>query len=457
MTVQRISHYLLPLFFLTLPFAFPFQVITQNPLPGGFPYIFLLLHIFLFVFENHRQLRIMPWKINATDWLVMSLVASFSLHLIINFLGQEIPYDQMVRIFIVYVVSAWVYVYISRFATEEEIRIILTVAVIASIIIALHWMYETYTKLVLQQISWYQHKMYDYFKFRNNFSDGDVNVSLLGPEYRAYGLLDKHTTTGAFIVLGAFSALALLWNASFSKKFFVMFLYFVVLSIGMATTAWIGFVVLVPIALLFSEKREFLSKALSLAMHTILCTALVIWALLLNDKTRKIFEQAWYILRTQFSYVINVDGTHAPISFVQIYSGEIKLYLQYISHHPLVGIIGEGFWGHNGNIYPRGGDVAFIELVAILGIPLIGYLLFMLLFFVKKLYSAYKNPNVSTQEMGYFNYGILILLFLSITLAHYNSFTNKTIFIFLYLGLALIGRYFHCASTPVEKESTYVG
>lgn len=455
MTLQRIFSLLLPIFMGILPFAFPLQVATGNPLLGVIPYVLLGLHFFLFAFLNHREYQLLQWQWTPIDSAVLLLVASFSAHLGYHLLMQEVPSSEMIRIFLVYICSAWLYVYISRFANEAEIRAILLAVTLASILFSMHWMYDTYIKTVFRDTNWYQLKMYEYFKTRNNFGDADVNVSLLcGPqsECRAYGLLDKHTTTGAFIALGGLSALALMWRKSFLKKFFVFFLYFIVLSIGGATTAWIGFVIVAPLAILISERKNFLKNFLRFISQAIVAT-LVFFSVFLNDYTQKVFKQALVTLHTQYTYVVNIDGASAPVSFVQLYWNEITNYAEYIKNYPVVAFVGEGFWGHT-HFYPRGGDLAVTEWLATLGIPLSCFILFILISFVKKslraLFSSY--DQCQQQLLSYTSYSVTIILFLGFTVAHYNTLSNKAIFVFFYLALGLATRH----TLSLKKDVVHV-
>jgi hypothetical protein len=453
MTLQRIFSLLLPIFMGILPFAFPVHVAAGNPLLGGIPYVLLGLHFFLFAFLNHQEYQLLQWKWTPIDWAVLLLVTSFCAHLAYHLVLQEVPSSEMIRIFLVYISSAWLYIYISRFASDAEIRAILWAIVLASILMAAHWMYDTYIKTVLRDTNWYQLKMYEYFKVRNNFGDADVNTSLLchpESECRAYGLLDKHTTTGAYIALGGLSALALMWGKSLLKKFFVLFLYFVVLSVGTATTAWIGFVIVAPLAILISERKNFLKNLLRLIIQAIVATLVFFWVLL-NDHTQKLFKQALTTLHTQFTYVVNIDGTSAPVSFVQLYWSDITNYVEYLKSYPVVAFVGEGFWGH-AHFYPRGGDLAVTEWLATLGIPLSCYVLFTLICFVKKSLGTLFSPTGQlSPSLWHTSYSVTVLLFLGFTVAHYNTLSNKAIFVFFYLALGLATRHI----LNLRKDATH--
>jgi hypothetical protein len=445
MTLQRISKLLLPIFIGILPFAFPLQVVTGNPLLGGIPYAVLGLHFLLFAFLNHQKYQILQWQWTRPDKAVLLLMGSFSAHLAYCLLLKEMPSGEMMRIFLVYICSGWLYIYISRFADEKEIRMILSAVVLASILMAGHWMYDTYIKTVLYDTNWYQLKMYEYFKLRNNFDDADVNTSLLcGPqsECRAYGLLDKHTTTGAFIALGGLSALALMWKKSFMKKFLVFFLYFIILSVGGATTAWIGFVISASLALLISERKHFIKNLVRLMIQLAAATLLLIWILPLSNYTRKICEQALITLHTQFTYVVNINGTSAPVSFVHLYWNDIVNYIEYLKNYPVVAFVGEGFWGH-AHFYPRGGDLAVTEWLATLGIPVSCYVLFTLICVVKKMLGTLfsSSSRAFSPSLWYISYSVTVLLFLGFTVAHYNTLSNKAIFVFFYLSLGLATRH----------------
>ncbi len=457
MTSQHIFRNLLPIFFLMLPLAFPLQVMTLSPLPGGIPYIFLALHFAFFMTRNHRRVlsQIANEKINAIDIFILLLIASFSLHLVINTLEPEVPVDQIVKILLIYICSSWVYIYISRYAEESEIRHIFIVIILATLAIGLYWVYETYTKMILQHLNWYQLKMYDYFKFRNNAVNSEVNTSLLGTQYRAYGLLDKHTTTGAYVALGAFTGLALLWKKNLPIKSIVMFVYFAILSIGGATTAWLGFILLAPLALLLSEGKKYFTNMCRMSLYALLGILTIILAISLNDQSYKMYKQTVNLFHIQFTLATNIDGAKGHISFAKIYIGDFNAYVKYISDHPIVAVVGEGFVGHQDRLYPRGGDFAFLELIATIGIPLTVYFLILIGTLSVKTIGLIRNQGSRLPEMDNLIYGLVILLFLIFTLVHYNSILNNAIFAFVYLAFGLINR-FKRQNASFAASPTYV-
>ncbi len=434
----------LPIAFLLFPFTYALQVIVQSELLGVIPYALLALSVLLVVrgIPYAEFIRRLFGDANAVDVFVLFFLVFSVAHIAVDFVLDGWQLSEAIRFLLIYVGSGWVYCHVSRYATEREIRDIMLAISVAAVVVSMHWVYETYTKTVLHETSVYQLLQFEYIKLRNGFSDSQVNVSVLGPEYRAYGLLDMYTTTGAIVAIGAYATLALMRRATFTGRFVVLGVFFLVLSIGGATTAWLGYVILFPAVMLLSERLRNVRRVMAAtAIYATASIALVTFVMREWDETRIVLEKVIDLFSTQLSYVLNFDKTSAAVSWLDIYRRELGAYVQYLYDSPIYAVLGEGYSGYGDNRFPRGGDSALFEFLATFGIPVSLYAFGIFFVVVRKTVSAIRNADVESGHVLYLAFGVAVLSFLVFSLAHYNTLFNKAVFVFLYLALALIRRY----------------
>lgn len=438
-----LNRFLVPLAFAVFPFTFALQVATRSETVGLVPYVLIAASIVLTLAGTRPFLPAPPASVvgKVVDLLVIVLVASCVLHTCASLVLQVIDVSEAARLLLIYGFSGWVYVHVSRYADRGEHVNIMLAVVLSSAIVAAHWCYDTYAKMILGRTSVFQQMMFEYVKVRNGFDDNDVNVSLLRPEYRAYGLLDKHTTSGGVVGIGGFATLSLFSQSSLNMRMLAMLMYFVSLTVGMATLAWLSFVLLLPLGLLLAEREKSAGVVLMrLAVFFVLLSASLGIVAQMSDHPMRLFQTIWDLFATQASFVANLDGNSARVSWLGLYINEIKAYVSYISANPLCAIFGEGFAGY-GSLLPRGGDAAFFEFLATFGIPLALFILSAILLATISAIRAILSRRVSRYEAGNLAFAAMCLLFMLMSLAHYNTFFNKAVYVFLFLALALVRRY----------------
>jgi hypothetical protein len=434
-----------PLAFLVFPFTFAMQVMAQSELVGVIPYVLLTLSAG-FVFIKAALAKKVRWGSHGTsgiDFFINFFLLFSAVHIAMGLLvGGEMPREGL-RAFLVYVASAWVYFYVSRYAREKEIRAVMLAIAIAAVIVALHWIYATYTRTILEKVTDFQLIMHEYIKLRNNFTDDQVNTSVLGTQYRAYGLLDKHTTTGAIVAIGAFGTFALFPRISQNKKMLLLGGFWLALSIGLATTAWISYVLLLPAVLALSETRCGRAWKILIRFAIYLCIGTVALLVVFSSMpiTRQILSNSLELLALQFSFLMNFDPMSDQVSWFWLYYNELSAYFQFAIQKPLALVFGEGIYGYGDVTYNRGGDLALLEFVAAYGIPTVLLFFSVVMAALVRSVKALKNPQLTDAQAMYLIFSFAVLVFLVLSLAHYNTLFNKAVIVFLYLALALIRRY----------------
>lgn len=450
----------IPLAFLVFPFAFAIQVLAQNEYLGLIPYGLLIISA-VGIFLKSAYSKKIRWGVQGVrnlDFFCNFFLVFTSIHIAMGILLGGYTLVEAGRLLLIYVGSGWIYFYISRYAREAEIRTVMLVIAIAAIIIGLDWVYETYTKMILHEISEFQRLAYEYSKIRNNFSDEEMNTSALGTQYRAHGLLGGYPYTGSIVAIGAFAMLALFPYATRYQKNLLLGAFFLVLSIGLATTVWIAYVLICPFLLGLSEKKtgEIRRILARIIVYISFGLPILIVVLMSMEAIRPILQNTFDLLSLQFASIINFDATSGELSWFWLYFDNLRSYSDFLMDNPFAVLVGEGIIGYGDVTYARGGDVALLEFAAAYGIPTV------ILFFATcisasmRAVRSLKNGMLNETQKTYLLFSFATLVFLILSLSHYNILFNKAIIVFFYLALGLIRRYgYNNQLSPIGYERQY--
>src|SRR5581483_11731816 len=186
-----------PLAFIAFFFSYALQVLFHSELLGLLPFLLFFPGIVLYVLRILGPKRSSRSGTRAPD-LAVGLLALFVIgHLIVGISVGGYTFPEAVRLFLIYVGTAWAYLYASRIAREHDLRVVTLAIAVAGTIFAVYWMHETYTKMIRKEIPTFQLMSFEYKKMRNDMTNEEMNTSTLGTQYRANGLSGTYTTTGA--------------------------------------------------------------------------------------------------------------------------------------------------------------------------------------------------------------------------------------------------------------------
>lgn len=178
--------------------SFPIQVETGIAKIGLISY-FPVSVLFVYMLWKFRH-----WSafLEPTD-IVIALFCFFPLFHLLFFVinGNELATSHLKFPFI-YFNALIVYLYFRFYASKQTVMFALTTIIVLAVLYSMHWMYDSYQKTVLGEVSSYSRKMLDYISIRNGLDINNVNLSVTGPQYRSYGILPKHSFTGAFVAIG---------------------------------------------------------------------------------------------------------------------------------------------------------------------------------------------------------------------------------------------------------------
>lgn len=430
---------LVSLTFLLLPFSFALQVTFGSEWLGALPYLFLLASFVALLphLLGRRQGRSIALLRSPTDQLVLAALLATSFLVVLQVTRDHASAVESGRTVLIYLLPIWAYVYVTRLADDDALKLLLLSIAVSSVIVSVFWVYETYTKGVLGNINWFELQTFNYIKYRNHFDDAGVNVSVIAPYSRAYGLQDRYTTTGALVAIGALALVARWPRMIFEGKVTVLLLATVVLYLGMATLSLISFAVLIPlIAISLVAFRQIPRTILKTALVTIVVLPLCFLLLKSNPVTASLLDYSRGIAGVQASYVANLDGDSAAISWVGIFRNSGLAYARYVSSDPWRALLGDGYINTAAGLQ-KGGDVAAFEFLATYG--LIWAVVFIVLG-ARALWSAasalYRGlPDDRIAQVGF---GLATIVFTGMTLIHYNTVFNKAIFALLFVALGLL-------------------
>lgn len=440
---SRLGGLLVPLAFAIFPFTFALQVVGGNEIYGILPYLLLAMSAVLVIVTGPRPGAVsLKGRAGLLDLLVAAIVLWSAGHAIAGLALSSSSLAETARVLLIYVTCVWVYVYVSFRSNEKDHQDILVAAALSTLLLGTHWCVETFSKFVMQRTSMYQVLTHDYIMVRNGFTSDQVNSSVLYPEYRAYGLTDKHTTTGASVSLGGFAAIGALSRYRLDWRILTGLAFLLILTVGMATLAWISFLLLVPFAILLSERVSTSGQVLRRgAVYGLIIAVVIVVVGAASGHAMDLIDKIADLLATQLSFVLNVDGSSAQSSWFQIYGKEIAGYGRYLAENPLSVIFGEGFSGYGAHRFERGGDVAIFEFLATYGWLLGALLLAGMIGSIAVAVKSLLQHRSESYATGLLMVSAVGLAFLLISLGHYNTFFNKSIYVFLFLFFGFVRRY----------------
>jgi hypothetical protein len=177
---------------------------------------------------------------------------------------------------------------------------------------------------------------------------------------------------------------------------------------------------------------------LKTAVVTMVVLPLCFLLLKSNPVTASLLDYSRGIAGVQASYVANLDGDSAAISWVEIFKDSASAYATYFSSDPSRALLGDGYINTAAG-FQKGGDVAAFEFLATYGLI---WAVVLIVLGARALWSAasalYRGlPNERVAQVAF---GFATIVFAGMTLIHYNTVFNKAIFALLFVALGLLER-----------------
>jgi hypothetical protein len=447
-TIKSILFFLI---ILLLAFSFFIQVMTSSPLPALVPYV-LLACVFLLTLYQRPSSLIFRWSAHKriTFLIGVYLVSVFfntGWQAILGFINPL----QGVSAIVVFVLPVLFFVYFRSFATNQEFRAVFFAILTAGLISSVFYVYDSYSMWILGQVSDYSHSAMEYITMRagNAPNQNMARVSSFG---RSHGLLEKHSVSAAWIVLGCFATLTLLPIKKTIKRMNIVIIFGIILLIAQNTTsiAVFAFVVFIMEYSGHTFLYRGISKRIVFLLRTIIFSLVSVGLILLiltDSLGDRLFTTIWNHMATQVDIVTGASNNRNEGYFDALIDGFIS-YPDVISKYPIVLLIGDGYSTFG---FPKGSHFGILESLHRFGMPLFSAILIGLMSLIrhalKQMY--YKSRNQPPERI-YLWFAVSATLYIVLTDIHYSIWPMKSILPIMFINLAIFDRYLY--STAQRRQ-----
>lgn len=440
MTINFISGMIWFFVFLLLILALPLQVISQSPYPALLPYFFISF-ILLLNFKKKESDHHLSF--NREQKKIKLFVFFFIVFVFFHFIGQLIfnatNLFDLLSTLIIYILPSFFFFYFIRNNNLIALRYILWAIVVAGIIVGGYFIYDSYLKLILGKITDYSILASEYEQIRKNTED--VNNTRLKSYERAYGLLETHSVSAAWVSFGCFASLSLVpIRKSFLRSMVILF-YLIILICGLNFTGIIAFLLVISITELRFDRlfNGYISKKgikEGLILFSTLTITFIVFFRLLSNESRELVSNLLQYSTKLLSgdYITREDNdTFINAFFRSIYNYPSLM----MSYFPIGLVTGDGF--SQGFGLKKGGDYGVIETLYRFGIIFFTYTTWILFYVITYLFRVI-NSNIlpNSPNKQYLKFSLSILIYVLISEFHYSIWNSKSILALLFLVLAII-------------------
>ena len=424
---------------LLVALSFPMQVYTESPYPALLPYVIIGG---ILVLRSLSPRRLNGGRRTAPRFSNISVMVTLYLLLLLLDTGWQASlalisvYETPTAMTNYFLPTVW-YWYFRRAASEYEIRTVLLAMMFAGLLVGTYFVYDSYMKLALGHTTAYANQAFQYSIARHSMDEMSANTSRIAAGYRSYGLLETHSVSGAWVVLGAIAALSLLPPKRKAFRGLTILTFAAILLVGLNFTTIVAFTVIMflvefgGIPLLLGKVSSAVVRNLAaLALIGFLSVSVVLWAVG--------GPMSEFILRNlvgQKDLALGTGGV--ALSMSGLVRSYFDSYVQHVSDYPLNLLLGDGFTTFG---MDKGGDVGFIESIARLGLP----------FFLVVIYGLFRLARSAVHQIGVerslrpnrmVRFALCVTLLILITEVHYTVWTSKSVLPIVFFALALYDRY----------------
>jgi hypothetical protein len=446
--ISKLKIFLCSLVVITTSLAFPLQVYFGNPYPSLFPYFFIGL---IFVLN--------AISLGKTGWSKVSLLPKNNIGLILRIylflvfsqttlqvIIGVISFYEFFSTFVNYIFPVLFYIYFSQYATEKEIKVVIIAVGILALIIGIYFAYESYIKLSQFKLTDYAIKAYEYSLSQSsseNFNDGRIQLGI-----RSFGLLESHSVSSAWTIIGTISFLAMVDKEKKILRLIIILFNGILLLLALNFTSIIAYLFII----FFIEFNGFSLLKLKLSYKLIINSIIIILFIYVFSQFISYFigdRMVDFITKnligqTDFALGNSVNN----VSYFDIILNNISGYLNHIFTLPHSFLIGDGYSSFG---LKKGGDIGFVESLAKFGFPFFITILYGIYILINsgfnkiKLLKIMEIPNSSMSLVG-LQFAVSFMFLILISDIHYSIWYSKSILPFFFFSLALFDRYLYRSS-----------
>jgi hypothetical protein len=355
-----------------------------------------------------------------------------------------INFYQGISALVIYLLPVIFYWYFRWKASEREIRTVLMAMIIAGLIVGVYFVYDSYLKLALGQVSDYAKSAFEYSLNRVAANEEEANTARINLGSRSLGLLTSHSVSGAWVIIGTFATLALMPPNRRIIRSAVIFVFGIMLLLGLNFTTIIAFFIIMflfefgGLSMLRDRPSKTIVNLVSLAL---IVTILVRVALWVAGPVMSEFIVQIFLYQKDLSLGTGANNQ----SMIGLVIETMEAYLQHIFNFPITLLLGDGFSSFG---LMKGGDIGFIESMAKFGLPF--FLAIVFGFFgliksglrqIKAMRTVKAKGAVGLLHDRILQFAICTTLLVLITEAHYTVWADKSILPIVFFVIAIYGRY----------------
>lgn len=427
---------------------------SSSTLPALAPYA-LLVGVFLLTLPQKPYSLQLRWNARKPIMFFTSvyLVLVFFHTSWQTVLGVITP-EQGVSAIVNFVLPVLFFVYFRTIASNLELRAVFFAMIIAGLVVGAYFVYDSYSMLVLGELSEYSTQAYKYSELRA--PGQDINPARISVGYRSHGLLENHSVTAAWIVLGCLAALTLLPKNQPKKRAMVVLLYGVMLLVGLNFTAIVGFIFVI----FLMEYRGHVLLRGAIPKRIVLLLQLIIGGFVLIGLTLLVLpssmgENMVAAITLSLTGQVDVASGKTELGDTTYIGGLISGFISFpynMLDFPLGFLIGDGFSSFG---KAKGGDYGIVETLHRFGIPFFLAIFIGLLSLIRRVLKQIDTRGLDPfPAVSYLWLAASVIIYLIFIEIHYTAWSAKSILPILFISLAILDRYLY---SPSQRRLQHQG
>lgn len=423
-----------------LAFAFPMQVMTASPIISLLPYLGIV-SIFALTLSSRSHNGLTRWNTREP----ITLLISIYLLLVLFQTGWQVVFgfisiEAAVSALVIYVAPVTFFIYFRSVATDKEIRSVFFAIALAGLVTGIYFAYDSYSMLVWGQLNDFSLRAFEYSELRAPTQD--ISVSRISLGYRSHGLLENHSVSAAWIVLGCFATLSLLPQHATFKRMMVIMLYGLLLLVGLNFTAIVGFVFVVfllafrDISLLRGVNPMRGAKSMAIVVSGFILLGAMLFVLIGDEMVEAI--QKSLMGQVDFAMGTITVGEDEQTYLGKLVSGLVSFPVNMLQFPPGF-LIGDGF--SEFGVRSKGGDIGIADTLHRFGLPFFLAIIIGLISLVRR--ALKQIPLIVPDQFAgarYLWFAVCVTPYLLFTEIHYSVWAAKSILPIFFLALALYKR-----------------
>jgi hypothetical protein len=270
----------------------------------------------------------------------------------------------------------------------------------------------------------------------------EANTARIAIESRSFGLLQSHTISGAWVVLGSLAVLALIPREYRLIRLSSILIYGTLLVAGLNFSNIIAYT-LIMIWFEFGGMRllEFkIRRNIFLESINILVIVFAITGIIVISANDKMIEMIELVINTQIEIIFGVGTAENTLKSLAL--GGIEALAERVMDWPVILLWGDGFTSFG---MLKGGDFGITETIAHFGLP---FYIATIVGFTSLIKSASRQiikhnkcKNLVSGAINEIQFCGGVLMLIIILDVHYSAWPAKSILPVIFAVLALFGRY----------------